>query len=94
MIRKQVQFTERQAARIRREAARRGTSESAVIREAVDRGLGGRTGPTDEQWDRALAGAGMGRSGLTDLGEEHDRYLAEDLYADLMEKRQALGRTD
>lgn len=94
MIRKQVQFSERQATRIRREAARRGISESALIREAVDRGLGGRIGPTDEQWERALAGAGIGRSGLTDLAEEHDRYLAEDLYAEMQRDRQVPELSD
>lgn len=87
MIRKQVQFTERQAARIRREAGRRGVSESAVIREAVDRGLGGRAGPTDEQWEAALSAAGMGRSGVPDLAREHDRYYAEGLEEELREKR-------
>ena len=73
MIRKQVQFTERQAARIKREAARRGTSESAVIRDALDRGLGGQTGPTDEQWERAMAVAGIARSGLPDLDRKSTR---------------------
>ncbi|MBI2323416.1 MAG: CopG family transcriptional regulator [Chloroflexi bacterium] len=92
MIRKQVQFTERQAARVRREAARRGISESAVIREAVDRGLGGRSGPTDEQWEAALSVAGIARSDVPDLAREHDRYYAEDLERDLREKREEWER--
>ncbi len=87
MIRKQVQFTERQAARIKREAARRGISESAVIRDALDRGLGTGTGPTDEQWERALAVAGIARSGVPDLAERHDDYLGDDLYKEYVEKR-------
>lgn len=87
MIRKQVQFTERQAARIQREARRRGVSESAVVREAVDKGLGvGTSGPTDEQWERALAVVGKFPSGLTDLSVEHDRYYADDLYEEIQEK--------
>ena len=92
MIRKQVQFTERQAARIKREAARRGTSESAVIRDALDRGLGGQTGPTDEQWERAMAVAGIARSGLPDLSVEHDKYRAEDLWNEMIEKRKEWRR--
>ncbi len=93
MIRKQVQFTERQAARIKREAARRGVSESAVIREALDRGLGAPAAPTDEQWDRAMAVAGIASSSLPDLATEHDEYLAEDLWNDMMEKRREWRRT-
>lgn len=91
MIRKQVQFTERQAARIKREAARRGISESAVIRDALDRGIGP-AGPTDEQWERALAVAGIAKSGLPDLAVEHDKYLAEDLWNEMMEKRREWRR--
>lgn len=94
MIRKQVQVTERQATRVRREAGRRGISESAVIREALDRGLGGDTsGPTDEQWEGAFAAVGMARSGLTDLALEHDRYLAEDLHEEIVEKRRLWQET-
>jgi polyhydroxyalkanoate synthesis regulator phasin len=90
MIRKQVQFTERQAARIQREARRRGVSESAVIRDALDKGLGGTTGPTDEQWERALAVVGKFSSGLTDLSAEHGRYFADDLYDEIQEKARLL----
>lgn len=91
MIRKQVQFTERQAARIKREAARRGVSESAVIREALDRGLGA-TGPTDEQWERALAVAGIAKSGLPDLSIRHNEYYADGLYEEFVEKREEWER--
>lgn len=91
MLRKQVQFTERQVARIRREAARQGISESAVIREALDKGFGGDArGPTDEQWERALAVVGKFPSGLTDLSAEHDRYLGDDLYDEIREKARLL----
>lgn len=88
-----MQFTERQAARIKREAARRGLSESAVIRDALDRGLGGHTGPTDEQWERALRWAGAGHSGVPDLAERHDDYLGDDLYREYIEKRDEWERT-
>lgn len=93
MIRKQVQFTERQAARIQREARRRGVSESAVVRDAVEKGLGvGRGGPTDEQWERALAVAGIAKSGPPDLAQEHDKYRADDLWEEMMEKRREWAR--
>lgn len=94
MIRKQVQFTERQAARIRREAARRGVSESAVIRDALDRGLSGRIGPTDEQWERALAVVGMGHSGHTDISVEHDRYFADGIYEEMRGEPRSPGERD
>lgn len=90
MVRRQVRLTEQQLARVRREAVRRGISESAVIRDAVDRGLpAGPPSPTDEQWERALAAAGTGRSGLPDLSVEHDRYYTDDLYDDIVSKRRS-----
>lgn len=75
LIRKQVQLTKRQAAAVRREAARRGMSEAAFIREAVERALGpsGRT----PNIGRILAVAGRYNSGLGDIAVEHDRYLEE-----------------
>lgn len=75
LIRKQVQFTKRQAAAVRREAARRGVSEAAFIREAVERALGPAGKKPDI--DRILAVAGRYSSGLGDISVEHDRYLEE-----------------
>lgn len=87
MIRKQVQFTQRQASRIRREAAGRGISESAVIREALERGLSGRIGPTDQQWERAMSVVGIAASGHGEIAADHDRYLADDLYDEIRSKQ-------
>jgi predicted DNA-binding protein len=77
MIRTQISLTERQARRVRRLAADRGVSMATVIREAVEVYV-----PDDEparaaRAARALA-AGRFDSGLADVSERHDDYLAED----------------
>ena len=71
----QIQLTEEQEARLKRRALASGRSVSAVIREAVDR-LGG-DGDRDDRVRQVMKLAGKYRSGVTDLGENHDRYLAE-----------------
>lgn len=80
MIRIQVQLTEEQLAALKRLAGRRGVSISELVRQGVDAIL---RGPQAEQErlrrERARAAAGRFRSGLGDLAEAHDRYLAEDL---------------
>jgi hypothetical protein len=78
LTRKQIQFTTRQTKAIRREALRRGVSESAVVRELVDRSLlqAGPT-PTSEQRERMLRAIGRFHSGHRDTAEQHDRVLAE-----------------
>lgn len=88
MERKQIQFTRQQLAALRREAKRRRTSESAVIREALDAWLGRRdTADRQERFERALAVVGAFRSGSHDVAVEHDRELAEIYYDDLGKKR-------
>jgi hypothetical protein len=78
MIRTQISLTEEQATRLRRLAAKRRTSMSALIREAVDTvhpeeiAVGRR-----EMWNRALAVMGTLRSDGADVSVEHDRYLDE-----------------
>ena len=88
MERKQIQFTRQQLAAVRREAKRRRTSESAVIREAVDSWLA-RSGQAErrERFRRALAVVGKYRSGKHDISVEHDRELADIYYEDLRKKR-------
>ncbi len=78
MERKQVQLTARQAAAVRRVAARRKTSDAAIVREAVDLWLRAQ-GPGDaaDRWQRALAVVGAFASGRKDVSREHDRELAE-----------------
>lgn len=76
MIRTHIQLTEEQARRLRRIAAERGISVSALIREAIDRAVAEDDGPARRQ--RALAAVGSFRSGEKKVSAEHDRYLAEE----------------
>jgi hypothetical protein len=76
MIRTQIQLTEDQARELKRIAAERGISVSAVIREAVEKAVTVDDGPARRR--RALNAVGRFRSGKKDVGTEHDRYLAED----------------
>lgn len=71
MQRKQIQFTERQVAAIRREARRRQLSDAAVVRLAVDRSLGSPVRVPARQVARALAAVGRFRSGTRTTSWEH-----------------------
>ena len=75
MVRTIIQLPEEQAAALEREARRRGTSKAAVVREALASLLAQEGG--DAAVERALAAAGSGASGVGDLAERHDDYLAE-----------------
>lgn len=79
MVRTQIQLEEQQAAMLRRAAAERHVSVAELIRRSVDLYLSSAVCPTsrEEQRERAIGAAGRFRSGVTDLGEAHDRYLAE-----------------
>jgi predicted transcriptional regulator len=56
-------------ARLRHEAARRGTTISELTREAIERHLGG----------RRLLAAGAGRSGHTDISERIEEILEDEV---------------
>ena len=87
MERKQIQFTRQQLAALRREARRRRTSESAVVREAVDAWLrGSGEGLHRERFARALAVVGKFRSGKHDISREHDREFADIAYEHIRRK--------
>jgi hypothetical protein len=75
VVRTIVQLTEAQAARLERAARRRGVSKAAVVREALDVVLARESG--DPVVERAMRAAGLGASGVRDLGERHDDYLGE-----------------
>ena len=75
MVRTIIQLRETQVTALDRAARRRGVSKAAVIREALD-ALLTREG-SDGALARALAAAGSGASGVSDLGERHDEYLAD-----------------
>ena len=64
---------------MRREVARRKTSDAAIVREAVDLWLRshGHSGHLSERWERALRVVGAFSSGRSDISREHDREFAE-----------------
>lgn len=70
-----MQLTEEQSRRLRRLAAERGVSMAALIREGVERLLSADDLARVRQ--RALAVVGRYRSGVADVSDEHDRYLAD-----------------
>ena len=79
MVRTQVQLPEEKLAELRRRAAEEGVSVSELVRRGVDRVLGEKQQPDRaELYRRALEVAGKYHSGLPDIGERHDDYLAED----------------
>ncbi len=90
MHRIQVQLTAAQEAQLRDMARLRDVSISALIREGIDQLLA----PSNEDWETikaaALAGVGKFNSGLGDVSENHDAYLADDLYDEMMENRRDL----
>lgn len=75
MVRTIVQLPEDQAAALARAARRRGVSKAAVVREALSVLLVRES--EDPVFKRAMRAAGSGASGVHDLGERHDDYLAE-----------------
>lgn len=79
MIRTQIQLEERQAAMLRRMAAEADVSIAELIRRSVDLYLAAippKASP-EEKKERAIRASGQFRSGVSDLGECHDRYLEE-----------------
>ena len=78
MIRMQIQLTEAQARMLKAQAARESRSMSDVVRESVSNYLV-RRGTTDraDLVNRARNLPGRFRSGISDLAENHDRYLDE-----------------
>ncbi len=78
MIRTQIQLEEAQHRALKELAARQRTSVADLIRQAVDRLLETSVAVSEEERRRrAIAAAGRFRSGLGDLAEKHDEYLAE-----------------
>lgn len=74
MVRTQVYFSEEQHRALRRAAKREGLSMTALLRRMVDRELGKRQ---DYAKDAVMALADLGRSGRSDISENHDEALAE-----------------
>ena len=81
VVRMQIQFTEAGAEALRREAAQRHMSISAVVREAVDERLD-HPQPRlslEERKARAKAACGRFHSGLGDVSARHDEYFADSI---------------
>jgi len=79
MVRTQIQLEEAQYEQIRRMAHRERISMSEAVRRLVRRGMA-QGEPERPRGAAALLGlAGIGDSGLGDLGRRHDEYLADDL---------------
>lgn len=82
LVRTQIQLTEGQFERVRRIAHERGTSVAAVIREAIENMPASESGLSrTDRLRRTLGVIGRFRSGLSDVGRDHDRYLDE-IYGD------------
>ena len=78
MVRTQVQITEKQAASLKRLAAEEDVSQAEIVRRSIELYLRGRGAVADqERRERALRASGRFRSGKRDVGERHDKYLAD-----------------
>ncbi|MFA5867462.1 MAG: CopG family transcriptional regulator [Actinomycetota bacterium] len=76
MVRTQIQLTEIQSEKIKAMAKERKVSMATIIRESLDATLAGEiTISTREKRERAKKIAGAFRSGMPDVGKEHDKYL-------------------
>jgi hypothetical protein len=78
MQRLQVQLTEEQASHLRQTAESEGTSQAEIVRRALEaylrRPIRARESAVRA---RALELIGAFSSGLSDISENHDRYLAD-----------------
>ena len=76
MMRMQIQFDAAELKALRRADAQRGTSISAVVREAVDRCVLTHDGREDAI-ARAMTVVGKYASGTGDVAARHDEYFVE-----------------
>lgn len=87
MLRTQIQLTENQMRALKVAARREGLSVAEMVRRLVDQLI------ENDRRRRALERAlEFSRntpfgSGLSDIAERHDEYLAEGLYEEIQEKR-------
>lgn len=85
MVRTQIQLTERQSENLRRLAEIDNVSLAEVIRRSVDNYIAARQDVSrEERKRRLLSVVGIGDSGVSDLGVNHDKYLTE-IYAEVNE---------
>lgn len=78
MIRTQIQLTEEQSTTLKKLAEQENVSVAELIRRSVDSYLEEHDVITEEERRRRLLSViGIGHSGLSDLAENHDKYLVE-----------------
>lgn len=77
MVRTQVYFSEEQHRELRQAARREGISMTALLRRMVERELLGKLTSQDYAKEAVMALADLGRSGRSDISENHDEALAE-----------------
>jgi hypothetical protein len=77
MIRTQIQLAEDQLEWLRTEARSRGVSVSQLVREGVGLFRAREERFPEERKKRALSAVGRFSSGVADVSERHDDYLAE-----------------
>ncbi|HVF59671.1 MAG TPA: hypothetical protein VNJ70_07675 [Thermoanaerobaculia bacterium] len=76
----EIELTDEQEERLRREAEGQGVPIDQATRALLRRGLGESKPNLDELWERALrlVGTMEDLEGATDLAQNHDRYLYGD----------------
>jgi len=80
MHRTQVQLTDKQIESVRAIAAKKEVSMAEIIRMSVDSFIQKEASKRRlQQKKRALSAVGKFQSGLNDLAQNHDKYLAEDM---------------
>lgn len=77
MVRTQIQIEEEQIEWLRSEARKRGISVSQLIREGIAFFRAREQRFPEEKKQRALAAIGRFSSGVSDVSDHHDKYLAE-----------------
>lgn len=83
MVRTQIQLTEDQSVTLKKMAREKNVAMAELIRRSIDMYIRAEEGLTiAERRQRALSAVGKFSSGVPDLGENHDKYLAE-IYAEV-----------
>jgi len=79
MIRTQIQFTDEQLRRLRREAKAQGISVAELVRRLINRGMEDTLPDRAALYERAVACIGAFRDcdNASDVSERHDSYLEE-----------------
>jgi hypothetical protein len=77
MISTRVQLTEEQSLVLQEMAAREQVSVAELVQRAINNLLQSETASLEERCQRAIAAVGRFHSGINDLAERHDEYLAE-----------------